>query len=87
MLTQCLETSFKEKMTTEKKRPIVRLNFLDQKQDKKVDGVGSIGSGDSSIGSLRSGRASTAKVLQLQWIEIEFADVVDRDKFLSLWQG
>jgi hypothetical protein len=79
-----LETSFADKPKADKKKPTVQLNFQNQ---KKHDRVGSVSSGGSSIGDDRSIRNSTDRAPHLHWIEIEFADVEERDRFLDLWQG
>lgn len=80
-----LESSFRDEMKVEKKCPIAQLDFLEQKHDKKTQRAGSMGSVDSNLGSVRSGRTATVKAPPLQWIEIEFADLAERDHFLSLW--
>ena len=81
------ETSFGVKLKTDKKKPIVRLDFLDQKLGRRHERAGSVTSGRSSIRSDWSLRTSTEEAPQLQWIDIEFMDLADRDKFLSLWQS
>jgi hypothetical protein len=83
----CSGTSFTEKLKTDRKKPIVQLNFLDQKTDKKLERAGSVTSLGSSIGSDTSGHTSAEKVVRLEWIEIEFASVRDRDEFVRLWQA
>jgi hypothetical protein len=79
-----LETSFADKPKADKKKRTVQLNFQNQKNH---DRVGSVSSGGSSIGDDRSIRNSTDKAPRLQWIEIEFADLEERKRFLNLWQG
>ena len=83
-----LETSFAPNLNTPNGRPIVRLDFLDQKASGKLERTKSVTSVSSSVRSDRSVQSTTGKPPPpLRWIEVKFADLAARDKFVSLWQG
>lgn len=82
-----LETSFTDKLKAEKRKPTLQLNFLDQEPDTRQRRTSSVGSGAPSVRSDRSGRTSVEKPPHLKWIDIEFANLEDRDHFLDIWQG
>jgi hypothetical protein len=81
------ETSFRVEVKAAEKKPTLRLKFSDERLGVNHERAGSVGSSGSSIRSNGSSRLPTEKVPPLKWIHIEFESLVDRDNFLSLWQG